>query len=59
MEKESKFDANIKAAETIIAQLEQSEAISMEEYRRLASQAAKLLQECKEELKKSRLVESS
>ena len=44
------FDEKIKKAEGIIAQLEQSEAISMEEYRRLANEATALLQECKKEL---------
>lgn len=44
------YDENIKRAEAIIAQLEQSEAISMDEYKRLASEAAALLQQCKAEL---------
>jgi len=44
------FDENIKKAETIIAQLEASEAISMDEYKRLAAEADALLKACREEL---------
>ena len=44
------YDENIKRAEAIIAQLEASEALSMEEYKRLASEATALLKQCKEEL---------
>ena len=44
------YDENIKKAEEIIAQLEASEAISMEEYRRLAAEATALLKQCKDEL---------
>ena len=44
------FDENIKKAETIIAQLEASEAVSMDEYQRLAAEATALLKACKEEL---------
>lgn len=44
------YDENIKRAETIIAQLEASEAISMEEYKRLAAEAASLLKQCKSEV---------
>lgn len=44
------YDENIKKAESIIAQLEASEAISMEEYRRLAVEATALLKQCKDEL---------
>jgi exonuclease VII small subunit len=51
MEKVSKFDENVRKAEAIIARLEQSEAISMEEYRRLAAEATSLLQLCRDELK--------
>lgn len=45
------YDEKIKKAEQIIAQLEQAEAISMEEYRKKAAEATALLQECKVELK--------
>lgn len=44
------YDENIKKAEAIIAQLEASEAISMEEYKRLAAEATALLKACREEL---------
>lgn len=44
------YDEKIKKAEAIIAQLEQAEAISMEEYKRLANEATALLKACKEEL---------
>lgn len=44
------YDENIKRAEMIIAQLESSDAISMEEYRRLASEATALLKQCKSEI---------
>lgn len=41
------YDEAIKRAEEIIAQLEQAEAISMEEYKRMASEATALLKQCK------------
>ena len=41
------YDESIQMAETIIAQLEQAEAISMEEYKRMASEATGLLKQCK------------
>ena len=41
------YDENIKKAEAIIQQLEASEAISMDEYKRLAAEATALLKECK------------
>jgi len=44
------YDENIEKAERIISQLEQSEALSMEEYRRLADEATALLKQCKEAL---------
>ena len=44
------YDEAIQRAETIIAQLEQSEAISMEEYKRLASEATALLKQCKDKI---------
>lgn len=40
------YDENIKRAEQIIAQLEQTEAISLDEYKRLASEATALLKQC-------------
>ena len=41
------YDEKIKKAEAIIAQLEQSEAISMDEYKKLAAEATSLLNDCK------------
>ena len=41
------YDEAIQRAETIIVQLEQSEALGMDEYKRLASEAAALLKQCK------------
>ena len=41
------YDEAIQRAEEIIAQLEQSDAISMEEYKRQAKEATALLQQCK------------
>lgn len=52
MEKANKltYDEAIQKAETIISQLEASEAISMEDYKRLAAEATALLKACKEQL---------
>ena len=44
------YDEAIARAEQIIAQLEQSEAISVSEYKRLASEATTLLKQCKAEI---------
>lgn len=44
------YDEKIQKAEAIIAQLEQSEAISMEAYKKLAAEATSLLKQCKDEL---------
>lgn len=41
------YDENIQRAEQIIAQLESSEAISLDEYKRLAAEATALLKQCK------------
>ena len=41
------YDESIQRAEAIIAQLEQSEALSMDEYKRMASEATVLLKQCK------------
>ena len=41
------YDESIQRAEAIIAQLEQSEALSMDEYKRMASEATALLKQCK------------
>lgn len=44
------YDESIQRAEAIITQLEQSEAISMDEYKRLADEATTLLKQCKAEI---------
>lgn len=44
------YDEAIQRAEQIIAQLESSEAISMDEYARRAKEATELLQFCKKEI---------
>lgn len=46
------YDEKIKKAEDIIVQLEQSEAISMEAYKKLATEATSLLKQCKDEIEK-------
>ena len=53
MEKANKlsYDEAIQRAETIIARLEQADALSMDEYKKSASEAAEaLLKQCREEL---------
>ena len=49
MEKDNKltYDEAIQRTEAIIAQLEQSDAISMEDYKRQAKEATALLKQCK------------
>ena len=44
------YDESIKKAETIIAQLEQAEAMGMDEYKKLAAEATSLLKQCKAEI---------
>lgn len=44
------YDEAIQRAEEIIAQLEQAEALSMDEYKRLATEATALLKECKAQI---------
>lgn len=44
------YDENIKRAEAIIAQLESAEALSMDEYKRLAAEATALLKQCKADI---------
>ena len=44
------FDESIRKAETLIAQLEQSDAISVEEYKRIATEVTALLNSCKQEI---------
>ena len=52
MEKDNKltYDEAIQKAEAIISQLEAAEALSMDEYKRLASEATALLNQCKASL---------
>lgn len=52
MEKVNKltYDEAIQKAETIIGQLESAEAISMDEYKRLATEVTALLKQCRAEL---------
>lgn len=46
------YDEAIQKAETLIAQLESSEALSMEEYKKKAVEVTALLQHCKSLLTK-------
>ena len=41
------YDETIKRAEAIITQLEQAEALSMDEYKNKAAEATLLLKQCK------------
>ncbi len=52
MEKANKlsYDEAIQRAETIITRLEQADALSMDEYKKSASEAEALLKQCREEL---------
>lgn len=52
MEKDNKltYDEALQKAEAIIAQLEQSEAISMDAYKKAAAEATALLKYCKSEI---------
>ncbi len=56
MEKENKnnlsYDEAMARVETIVRQLEQSEALSMDEYRTLATEAKDLLSFCRAQLEK-------
>ncbi len=56
MEKENKpnlsYDEAMARVETIVKQLEQSDAISMDEYRTLATEAKDLLAFCRRQLEK-------
>ena len=50
MEKKLSYDEAMKRAEALIAQLEQSEAIGVDEYKRVAAEATALLNRCKQEI---------
>lgn len=52
METANNYDEAIKKAEQIISRLEQAEAISMDEYKRLAAEATALLKQCKSEIER-------
>ena len=58
MAKENKqnlsYDEAMARVETIVKQLEQSEALSMEEYRTLAGEAKDLLALCRRQLEKDK-----
>jgi exodeoxyribonuclease VII small subunit len=49
MEKANKltYDEALQRAESIITQLEQAEALSMDDYKRMANEATAMLQYCK------------
>ena len=44
------YDEAIQRAETLIAQLESAEALSLDAYRKQAAEITKLLQFCKQEI---------
>ena len=54
MEKDNNltYDEALKRAEEIVTRLEEAEALSMEEYKRLAGEAKALLQHCQSLLTK-------
>lgn len=53
------YDEAMARVEHIVQQLENAEALSMEEYKRLASEAANLLAYCKKELEKEKTLFAS
>lgn len=63
MEKENKpnlsYDEAMARVETIVKQLEQSDAISMDEYRTLATEAKDLLAFCRTQLEKDKALFSA
>lgn len=50
METANNYDEALKKAEQIIARLEQAEAISLDEYKRLSAEATALLKQCQSEI---------
>jgi dsDNA-binding SOS-regulon protein len=46
------YDEAIQRAEQLIEQLEKAEALSMDEYKRLALEVSTLLKQCKDEISK-------
>lgn len=47
------YDEAIKRVEAIVTQLEQAEAISLDEYKKLAAEATSLLHQCSAEIQKT------
>ena len=52
MEKQLSYDEALKRVDTIVSQLEQSEAISVDAYKQLADEATRLLDYCRKEIEK-------
>ena len=50
------YDEKIAKAESIIAQLEAAEALSMDTYKQLAAEATDLLKQCKAEIEKMEML---
>lgn len=50
------YDEAILRVETIVKQLEQSDALSMDEYKRLATEAKTLLDFCRQQLEKDKVL---
>ncbi len=53
------YDEAMLRVETIVRQLEQSDALSMEEYKRLATEAKTLLDFCRQQLEKDKTLLTS
>ena len=52
MAQQPTYDEALKRVEEIVSQLEQSEAISVDAYKKLAEEATSLLNRCREEIEK-------
>ena len=52
MAQQPTYDEALKRVEEIVSQLEQSEAISVDAYKKLAEEATGLLNRCREEIEK-------
>ena len=50
MKEKLSYDEALKRIEAIVTQLETADAISLEEYKRLSSEATQLLNQCKAEI---------
>lgn len=53
------YDDAIARVETIVKQLEQSDALSMDEYKQLATEAKTLLDFCRQQLEKNKVLLTS